>query len=89
MFVRVWVNHLNEPNVFLNVDNNQFYYHIICVIWLCKADYPLMRIYTNVDFKSEDFNIERRDNVNSDRRTSLRIRFYHMSVFSSTFHYIL
>ena len=37
----------------------------------------------------EDFNIGRRDNVNGDRRITLRVRFYHMSVFSSKFHYIL
>ena len=63
--VRVWVNHLNEPKFCLNVDNNQFYYHIIYVIRIIKADYPLTRIHTNIDFKSEDFNIRRR--VNGDR----------------------
>ena len=30
VFLRDWVNHMNEPTV-LNVDNNQFYYHIIYV----------------------------------------------------------
>jgi len=53
-------------NQSLNVDNNQFY-HIIYVIRIYKADYPLTRIHININFKSEDFNVRRRDNVNGDR----------------------
>jgi len=46
-------------------------------------------IHRNIDFKSEDFNIGCRDKVNGDRCITLHIRFYHMSVFSSTFHFLL
>ena len=29
-----------------------------------KANYPLTRIYTNIDFKSKDFIIRRSDKIN-------------------------
>ena len=78
MFVLVWVNHLNKKPS-----------SIISVVWIYKADYPITRIHINIHYNREDVNIGRRDQVNDDRRITLRVRFYHMSVFSSTFHYIL
>ena len=59
------------------------------VIRIYKAGYPLTRIYINIDYNRENVNIGRRDKVNGGRRITLRVRYYHMSVFSSTFYYIL
>jgi len=71
------------------VDNNQLRYNISCEIRIYTAYYPLTRIHAIIDFKMEYFNIGRRDKVNGDRRITLRVRCYLMSVFSSKFHYIL
>jgi len=87
MFARAWENHLNEPFFIFKCRQQP----VLLSHHLCDSDIQswLSLNDTNIDLKREDFNIGCKDKVNGDRRITLRIRFYHMIVFSSTFLYIL